>query len=176
MKKQDKRGLSTVVATVLMILLVVILVGVVWITVKNIADENLNKAGSCLNVLGKTSLNNEFTCYNSTSKELRFSINVEDVSVDGLLIGIAGGGSGKSFEIPSSPGSLNYLKFFGSTYGASVNAPGSNSGRSYIVNTTDPIINLVGITSVEIAPIMNGNVCEASDSITSIDDCALLAS
>ena len=92
----SKKGLSEIVSVVLILALVVALVGVVWGVVNNLVEEKISESESCFGIYGKATLNNDYTCYNSSSNELQFSVNVGDVDIDELLVGISASGTSTS--------------------------------------------------------------------------------
>src|SRR3989344_7007422 len=98
MVKRGKKGLSEIVSVVLILALTVTLVGIVWAVVNNLVEDNLSKS-SCFETFGKISINNDFTCYNSSSNELQFSISIEDISLDAVLVAISAEGFSESFKI-----------------------------------------------------------------------------
>ena len=93
-KRFKKNGLSTVVAALLLVLLTIVLVGIIWTVVNNLVTDELPNQG-CLDAFGKVNFNNGYTCYNSSSKELQFSINVQDIAIEKAIISITGEGTSK---------------------------------------------------------------------------------
>ena len=59
----NKKGVSGIVATVIMIALVIAIGGVVWAVVNNLVSEQLDDAGSCFNIFEEVSFNNQYTCW-----------------------------------------------------------------------------------------------------------------
>jgi len=167
----NKGGLSTVVTTVIMIALVVVAIAIIWAFVDQLIKTNTEKSKSCSNIYGKITINNRYTCYNSTSKEFMFSVKIGDIDIDELLVSISGDMNSKSFKLDNNGISIAALK---NTTGSSiVKLPGKNGGSTYIYNMTEG-----GFSgkpdSIELAPIINKNQCEISDSLSEIDDCSLL--
>ena len=170
---KNKKSLSTVIATVLLILIVLGLFTVVWLGVKTYIDSNIHKTQSCSQSnLDKIQLANDFTCYDITNNVLFFRAEVGDVEIDRLLVSLEGGGSKRSFEIENGKQSCvggNCLKNF-------VNCPGSspsgtdnlnlkkNVGQSYFLDGDKP-------DSIRISPIISNEQCAPSDEISGIPDC-----
>ncbi len=169
----NKTGLSAVVTTLLLVALSMVAVGIVWLAVNNLVRSSISNSESCVNIIGKVSIDNRYTCYNSSSNELQFSINIGDLDVSSVMVGISGQGSGKGINISNKtsqiPGLVTYP-------GRSINVrlPSKNAGLTYIYNLT-----YAGISgapdSISLAPIINGNQCTTSDTLNQIDNCALLA-
>mgnify|MGYP001612487684 CR=1 FL=1 len=166
---KNRKGLSTIVASLLMVLLVIIIVGVVWGVTKGIVDKNTD--ASCFANYGKITLNNDYTCYEldkSTNQyNLRFSIDVGDIDIDGVAVTLVDADGSKSFELKKNAGIISGLKNYDGT--TSIKSPDKNEGATY--NATN-----VGKTdSVRIAPIINGKQCDVSDSINEIENCLVFA-
>lgn len=169
MSQLRKKGLSTVVSTLLLVLLTLVLIGIVWSVIKNIVIGSLPEE-SCVNIFDKVSFNGEYTCYIPTSKELQFSINIADVSVDKIIISIAGGGTTKSVEIKNESTSMTYLKPFNGNYSDSVKLPDKNGGLTYVYNASAGGFSNKP-DSIRITPVIGGSQCDVSDSIFEIPDC-----
>ncbi|MBT96784.1 MAG: hypothetical protein QF567_02720 [Candidatus Pacearchaeota archaeon] len=163
-----KKGLSGVVATIILVLLVLVAVGIVWGAIRGIINEKIDIVNSCFGNFEKATINSQYTCYNSSSNEFRFSIDIKDTEIDKLLISISGRNETKSFEIPQLGSSL--IRNYNGNYNEDIKLPGKNAGLTYVAN-----ISKVGKPSlIKIAPIIGGNQCEISDSLSEIDDCILL--
>ncbi len=164
---KNKIGLSGVITAMLMIGLVMAATLIVWGIIRNIVEEQVESTESCFDIFEKITINNDYTCYNSTSKEMQVSINVKNIAIDKILVSIYGGGSTKSFELYDGFSNEN-VKSYGVSgqYGVVISIPGENSGLTYIMKEFDTIPE-----SVKIAPIINDNQCEVSDSVFEIITC-----
>lgn len=169
-KMINKRGLSTVVAALMLILLVLALVLILWTVVRNLVEGELDQAGSCIDTFDKVTLNDAFTCYNQSSGELKFAIGVEDIDVDKAIVAISTEGQTKSFEITNTDGVINNLKYLEGSYGASVKLPDKNGGLTYLYNMTSAGFSGVP-KKIEIVPVVGGNQCDPSDNIVEITNC-----
>jgi len=166
--KKDKRGISGIVAAVIMIALVMVLGVVVWNVVSNLVEEELEEAGSCFEVFDKISINNRYTCWNSTDgvNEMLFSVNVGDVELNKIVVSITAAGTTKSYTLSNEEN--NDLMYFPSKESGVVK-PGKNEGLTYITSDFDTAPD-----AVTIYPVVGDKQCETSDSLTSIDSCILL--
>jgi len=169
---ENKKAVSGVVVVVIMIALVMVTTLIVWGVVKNIVKGRLSDVESCFGIFGKVTINNRYTCYNSSSNELQFSISIGDVNVDKILVLISGGGATKSFEISSEEELITGLGPYPSGSG-NVTLPGKNSGLTYIYNLTQGGFLTVP-DSIQLIPIIEGKQCDVSDSLSEIDSCLLL--
>ena len=73
-----KRGVSSVIATVLIILITIAAVTVVWQFVIPMIKNNLEGADSCLNAIPEVSISESYTIYNTT--HVRISVEMRDNS------------------------------------------------------------------------------------------------
>jgi len=171
-KLGQKKGVSAVVGTVILIALTIAVVSVVWVIVNNLVRENIESSESCFGVFDKVTLNPMYTCYNNTAgrDELWFSISVGEIEkVDDILVAISGGGEGISFKIlEDNPAELLYYP----NRTGPVGIPGKNQGLTYIYKLP---ASFPEPDKIEIALIINGEVCGNIDSIEQFDSCSLLA-
>jgi hypothetical protein len=170
---RNKKGLSTVIATVLIILLVVVSVSIVWVFVKNIIEGRTKSTASCFDVESsdKVSLNGQYTCYNKTSGEVQFSIDIGEIEIDSLKVYVAASGSSKSFTLNNTAVDVPRLRPYKQASGP-VQLPGKNEGLTYVVSG---FLGAEKIDSIKIAPVVDGNTCSSSSETYQIDSCSLLA-
>ena len=165
---KNKLGMSTVVATVLIIALTVVTGAIVWSVVSNLVNKQLNEGEACFGVLDQVQLNNDFTCYNATSHRMQFSINVGDINITGILVSVSFAGTSKSVTLTRDSQTLSDVKNYpGGSDG--VKMPGRNAGLTYFFEGIDSYP-----ASVSIVPIVKKEQCGSSDTIHQIDDCQAL--
>lgn len=172
-KFKNKKALSTVIATVLLILLVTVATAMVWAFVNNIVKSRTTGTQSCFDATssGKVTLNNGYICYvNATNGEVQFSIDIGDVDINGLTVSIAVGGNSKTFTLTNDDTIIDNLKPYQGSYGQAVKLPGKNEGRTYVAAGFNTRLNKVD--SIKIAPIIEKQ-CDLSDQTYQIDDCVL---
>ncbi len=169
---KNKKGLSDVVSIVLFLALVVVMVGLVWTVVNGLVKNKLSQTGSCFDTSGKVEINGRYTCYNSSSKELQFSIIVGDINIDDLLVGISASGTSASLKISSASTQVDNLVSYPNR-NANVSLPKKNAGLTYLFN-----MSAAGFSgapdSMRIAPVIGTDQCETSDSLEQIDNCQSL--
>jgi hypothetical protein len=170
---KNKKALSTVIATVLIILLVVASMAIVWTFVRNIVEGRTHATSSCFDVesSGKIILNNYYTCYNSTYGEVQFSIDIGDAEIDSLIISILAEGNSKGFTLTNENANFTNLKPYKGNYGDNVKLPGKNEGLTYVVSG---FMGADKIDWIKIAPIVDGEQCGSSDETYQIDSCSIL--
>ena len=135
MFSKNKRGISTIIATLLLVVLTIVLVAVVWTVINNFISPKISQSTSCYNVYNDITLNNEYSCYNSSSNQVQFSLNIGGSSVDGALVSISGPSQSKSFTITTQTQAIQGLSNYpdGSSQ---VILPGINSGSTYLYSWT----------------------------------------
>ncbi len=165
-----KKGISGIVATVIMIALVVGVTAIVWVVINNLITDQIGSTESCFGSFGEVTLNKQYTCHdlNPLINEIKFSINIDDLNVDSVLVSISGESGAKSFEIKNSS-TYSYVKMFSGSYGGALQLPEKNAALTYIVNLTGSGVS--DAKSIKIAPIINDNQCEVSDSIIEVSSC-----
>ncbi len=168
---KNKRGLSMVVTVVILILLALVAVGLVWSIVKNLINKKIEEM-ECIDTLNKLSLNNRYTCYNSTSKELRFSVEIGNIEITEFLVGLSNEGGSESIKVVDGTSYTNIREFNGN-YNENINVPGKNEGKTYVLDMSGSLENP---DSIKIAPILNKKQCEISDELINIDNCMALLS
>lgn len=169
----QKKGLSGVVAALLLILLAVALIGIIWGVVDNLIKKEIEKT-SCLDTVGKVVFSNNYVCYNaSNGSQLRFGISIGDIEIKEVFISVFGDGMQKSFKITDENTTINYIRPYNGNYGDPIILPGKNSGLSYVYNMSEAGFS-EGPDSIEISPVTGGNTCSATDSVREIIGCYAL--
>lgn len=164
-----KKGLSTIVTTVILIAISLLAVALVWAFVNSMIKNQITQSQSCFGNYDKVKFNRAYTCYyriGSTSNyNYFFSIEIGDVKVDKVLVLISSSGTTQSYQINNS-GTIDGLKMYPSDSDQIV-LPNRNAGLTY---------NATGFTapmdSIQIAPVISGTVCEVSDSVSELEPCS----
>ncbi len=166
----NKKALSAVIVTLMLIALALVAITIVWVVVNNLIEEGLEDVESCANIFDKVQINERYTCYNSSDNELQFSINIGDLEVEGIRVSVSGGGTSSSFEFDKTPRTVSGLTNY-SDGGDIVFIPKKNSGLTYVYDVS-------GLPespdSIQIAPIINGKQCGVSDAAYDFPACYLL--
>lgn len=161
----SKKGISGVVTVVLMIALVMAAAAIVWGIVNNTLKGQVESSKSCFGNFDKVTINQLYTCYDSTADTFQFSISVADIEVEEIVVSVSAGGISKSYTL--SDADNDDLTPYGSAVDTKI--PGANEGKTYVASyTEEPDL-------IQIAPIINGQQCEVSDSVSEIDSCSSLA-
>ena len=160
---ENRKGVSAVIATIILIALVLAAIAIVWVTVTNMLTDRLDAAESCMNIFEKVEINELYTCYNSTSSKFQFSISIKDIDVDEVVVLVSWEGSTSTYTLTDTDQQNIGLTRYPS--GGEVVLPGKNSGLTYITNIASTP------DSIKITPVINKNQCEVSDSVVEIYSC-----
>jgi len=168
-KKLNKKGVSPVIATLVLVGIVLVSISIVWVVIRGLITESVDETEACFGNMDKISINNLYTCYNSSGNEMQFSINIGDINVDNVLVSISGEGKTKSFEIENSAGTITGVVNYPDR-SSSIQLPDIDSGLTYIYD-----MSIGGFTttpeSISLAPTIKGKRCEVADSLYEIERC-----
>jgi hypothetical protein len=167
---KNRKGLSTIVVTLLLIVLSIAAVGLVWTFISSMVKGQIKNSEACYGNYEKIKINGEYTCYEQSGSNyyLRFAIGLADVRPEKLIVAISSAGETKSYTITNVTSTTTGLVRYPSN-STSVALPEKNGGFTYKTGAfAGPI------TSMKIAPVMNGVQCDVSDSITEFVNCILL--
>ena len=167
-KEMNKKGAASIVATILLIAMTVVIVGLVWTIVSNLVNKNIESSESCFGIFEKVVLNSEYTCY--TDGGFRFSIDVGDIDVKEVLVGISANGSSSSFKISKNSSEINNLIMYPSN-SSTIVLPSKNEGLTYVFNMSGAGLSVTP-DSISIAPVIKGTQCDISDSMNNIIRCS----
>jgi hypothetical protein len=162
-----KKGLSAVIATVILIGLTVAMAAVIGVIVNNFAKEKLNEAERCYGILDKIKFNGEYTCYNSVSNQMQISISRGDVELEEILMVIElNENSNEVFNLTNITSEKVRVKNYPSL-SEGVKIPAKESGKTYVITniTTLP-------SKISLVPIIDGKNCDTSDYIYNVGVCS----
>jgi len=162
MKMIKNKALSPVIASIMLIALSVVVVGIIWTVVNNLIQGEIGTVESCFGNFDKVTIDRKYTCYDESTSpnQVQFLISIGDIDVDGVLVFITGEEGSGSFTITNEEQSISGLANFTSSFGEPVKLPGKNEGITYIYRWNQ----IKPATFIEIAPIIKENQCEVSSS------------
>ncbi|MCK4647832.1 hypothetical protein KAT24_02795 [Candidatus Pacearchaeota archaeon] len=165
---KNHKGLSGVITAIILIALVLAATVIVWGVVNNLIRKQMESSEACFGNYDKVTINGIYTCYDSIDDTFQFSLNIGDIEVDKVIVSVSSEGSTNSYTLTNDaqpiPGLANYSSTgFGTDF---IKLPGKNAGRTYIASgfTEKPDL-------IKIAPIIGGQQCEVSDTISNIEVC-----
>ena len=154
----EKRAVSSVIAIIMIIALTVVMVFVVLTGIKTIINKKISSSESCSQIRDKVFLEELYTCYNSSSKEVYFSISVKDIQLNKISFLLENKQNSKSFEITSTPKICSGIRYFDGNYSNPIKIPDKYSGRVYALNLS--LIGFSGLPDyISITPYINNNAC-----------------
>ncbi|OGI12485.1 hypothetical protein A3K64_04200 [Candidatus Micrarchaeota archaeon RBG_16_36_9] len=165
----SKKGLSTVVVTLILIALSMMAVMLIWTFINKMIRSQIESSESCFGNYDKVQINGEYTCYeeNGGAYNLRFSLMIGDVKVDKVRVSVSSESTVKGYEIAGGNETIEGLAMYPSG-SMLINLPAKNAGVTYRATGFTSRID-----SIRIAPVIGGTVCEVSDSIAEIENCLL---
>ena len=156
-----KRGVSPVVATVLLLVLTVAIAGVIFSVVLPFVSKSLGNSKACLDVLdGAEFPESRFNCYtvvtSTNPSETGFSIKLNKDEISGFRVSLLDS-NGNSDVYDIKEGVVNpKLKMVAGTYGNLLEFPSVGGQRTYVSNKN--------YINAEISPIAKtGEICAVSD-------------
>jgi FlaG/FlaF family flagellin (archaellin) len=162
----DRKGLSQIVSTVLLILLTVGAAAGIGAVVVTFVRTNLNNAGACNGVQGKLSLNPDYTCYYQPSGKVLISISRNDLAMQSILVAVSSDNSSRTFYLTDEPQNITGLNYYNSATSSNVTWPINESGKTYCLSGFQGTP-----TEIQISPRISNVQCGVVDSITSIPAC-----
>ena len=167
---KNKKALSVIVTTFLLIVISLVAVGLLGVFVNNLVKNQIGNNEACYGNYNKVEINYKYTCYeyvSSSNYNIRFSLSIGDIDVDKVLVGVSSASTSKSYEITKVAQLISGLTPYPS--GTSVVLPNRDSGSSYLgTGFADPI------EEIRIIPVIDGTQCEISDTLTQIENCLSL--
>jgi hypothetical protein len=140
----NKKGISTVVATVLIVLITVAAVTILWVAISPLIDQNLGSGTKCFNAQGKIVLINNvlYTFYNDSHVSYWIERRANSPDIVGLEVYIEVNGE--------TVGSINY-----------------NSTEIPAINGKDVFLNETGFASSDVVKIAIAPMVEIDGVATS---------
>lgn len=164
MKREDKGGLSPVIAVVLLLLITIIAAGIIVTFVVPFVNDNLESSGECFDVLGDLSFDETpFNCFNSTNSRTGFSVRVDNDAIIGFRVSLQATGSSNAVDIENGTENSEIRMLTDIDFNQPLQVPERGGVRTYVS---------MGIfDKAEIFPILKGGgKCELADEIN-FDEC-----
>ena len=158
----DRKGVSPVIATVLLLVLTIVIGGIIFSVVIPFVKDSLGDSRACLNVFeGVEFSESKFNCYNSTALNTGFSVKLKKEDIVGFRVALIGStGSSDVVDIKEGATLIN-VRMVGSGpsgYNAILAFPSVGGQRSYVAQGR--------YEKAEISPITkSGEICAVADKI-----------
>jgi flagellin-like protein len=154
---KSKKGISAVVATVLIILITVAAVTIIWAAIIPMINNQLDKGTLCLDAVSQvTLLDAGYTCKNDGDNiSIQIKHGAKDFIIADIQVLVSAAGSTTTFDLSDNETTIMADR------NAAIPFPGSNEETVYVVDTS----SVTGIIDkVEIAPVVKvGNTQETCD-------------
>lgn len=158
-----KKGLSQVIGTLLMVLITLGLIAALWGPLESFITDKTEKTEACFGIFEDLTMENDYTCFNSTSNETYISISRKNIEIDSILVAISYGDDSFLFRLENKSTTIDGV--MNSARGANVQMPKINSGKKYIIpGNIRPV-------SINIAPMINEEQCESTSTLDSVFIC-----
>ena len=157
----NKKGVSTIVTVVLLILVSITAVALIAAFVVPFIKGSLTESNECYGMLGKIDMvagNN--TCLDTTTNTVKVSIKkgfVDKTTVKSLAVVLAGSGKSKRYDLTSGVSATD-IKELSGNYNTALTLPKDGETSTYVFNVAGMGIT---VTSAEVSPILSSDkVCE----------------
>jgi|SRR3989344_181843 len=165
---RDKRGVSPVVATVLLLVLTIVIGGVVFSVVIPFVNDKLKDSKECLDLLGGVEFaESKFNCYKTTPpSETGFSVKISKDGISGVKISLIDENENSDvFEIKDGTTS-DSLRMVGDDglYGSSLEFPDAFGQRTYVTKNDYVRAEISALSK-------SGEVCAVAD-VIEFEPCA----
>jgi len=155
--KINRRGISPVVASVLLIMIAVVTATLIAVFLIPFINERLGEGKGCFEILGDISFHEtQYNCFSGVYNVTGFSVNMNNERISGFtLIALIGGTSDRIVVTDNSTN--NKLKMLGTgSFGEILEIPDQGGVRTYVYNGT--------VDALEIYPILDdGAQCDKND-------------
>lgn len=151
--RKDKRAVSSVIASVLLILITIAATSVLAFIIIPFVRNSLNEGTNCFQVIDKIEIINEASCYSLSNDASKVKVKVGNINLEGIYLVIEKEGDEVSYEITNNS-IINDIND-----GEPLKLPTSGGGeRTYNFNFRSSKVG-VGI-------IVDGKRCGVSDETT----------
>jgi len=149
----DKKGISPVIATVLLVLVTFIAVGIVWGFILPMIKGNLEESGGCFKLRDYAEVvEGEYTCFNSSGTKVMIKRGMANHTIKGFRLSIVAAGEAKLYDITEY--STGIKMWQQSTYTEDIELPDLGEARTYLFEG-------ISGTRVDLGIITeSGNLCD----------------
>jgi len=126
MKKQEKKGISPVVATILLVLITFMAIGIIWAFIKPMVEDSLEEGGSCFKLRDNAEVvDSEFTCNSLSNTKLMIRRSFEEVEINGFIVSITFGASSETYKLENGTETAG-VKMFNENLKIKIPQPGGS--------------------------------------------------
>jgi len=160
--RTQKKAVSALVATVLLILITVAAIGIIWSAVMPMINKATQYGQACMSARLQINTDSGYTCYNASGVVLaNIDRGAEDFVPSAIQVIVAGGGQSKVFKILDNQATSGVTMLGGA---ATLYIPGTNEEKTYVITS-----GLTTTSEVAVAPVVKvGNtekICDVSSRV-----------
>ena len=138
----NKKGISAIVATVLIILITVAAVTIIWAAIIPMISDELGGATECFDASAALSVISDYSCYNATPNQVMIQVAraTGDFELVGLDISVGAAGSSEtvkilSADVPDANGARVYT--IATSAGTGADAVAGGTGGAVTLTSAD---------------------------------------
>ena len=153
--RKNKKAISAVVATVLIILITVAAVTIIWAAIIPMINNKLSKGTTCLDAVSQLTIENKgYTCLDGNNLKIQIGHGATDVDLADIQVLVYASGNTQSFDLVKD-GIVNNVS----------DLPKANEEKTFTITPT----NASAVDSVSLAPIVViGGSAQACDTIAPV--------
>lgn len=155
----NRRGVSPVVATVLLLVLTIVIGSVVFSVVLPFVNKSLGESKACLDIFDSVDLpESKFNCVDISRSETGFSIKINKEGITAVRVALTdSNGNSQVYDITEGF-SDRHLKMVGGNYGDPLTFPNVGGQKTYATDAAYEKVELSALTP-------SGEVCSIADKI-----------
>ena len=169
--ERGKRGLSPVIAVVLLVMITVVAASIIIAFVVPFTRENLDSGKSCFDILGDLEFTEtQYNCINASSDGLGrtgFSLRIENSDIIGFRVSLEKTGSSDVYEITNKTSSSE-IRMLSGIFDQVLSVPKKGEVRTYVAKGTFDRVSIYPLLS-------SGAECELADEIDELIICEIEA-
>jgi len=155
----EKRGVSPVIGSVLLILVALLAIGLIVSIVIPMVRENLEKGKGCFELREYVRIiDSEYTYYNSTNTSLMIERGMENYTIDGFSVSIYSEGKSKRYDLKQGnfPAGVTMLN-------GNIEIPKPGEARTYIFDISGDKVELAVMSERRMCDSMSYNIPHISE-------------
>ena len=167
----NKRGISALVATVLLVLITVAAVGIIWGAIMPMITRTMQLGQACIDAM--VLIKEDRTCIDTNNNEVHVMVQrgTKDFNLSAIALFLEGEAGSKGRDIKDNK-KTDGVRMFDKTYDNATILPGTGEFVVYVINST--AVGISNPTGVSVAPVVkSGDIEKMCDTISvSLKSCA----
>ncbi len=162
----NKKGISAIVATVLIILITVAAVTIIWAAIIPMISNQLESGTICLDAVSQIQLVDAgYTCWDGSGDYVSFQVKhgAKDFVLNDIQVLISAGGSTTPFSLVNDTTTIKPTGNAAALFNA---LPGSNEEKVFRINTSSEFGVTGTVDKIQIAPVVKVGASEETCDIS----------